>query len=563
LKQAPLAFILLLGLTTGLCGIRSGLPGPQRWRALPPALRSSPEFAQRLADSWRRLYDAIQKSHEQLKTEEPVTYVQGLVEVPPGWTFPPDPLINSARSLITQTESPDEKKSFIILSRMRPWKLEFEPLYAQYGGAFIYPFGAFLGAAHVIGLAHLTPDLAHYLVHPEDMGRLYLLGRIFILLFHLGTLWVLYEMGLLLGGRRAGLAAALLFAAAPFIAVGSHTLKPHPVAAFWFAASALFMIRAVEGGRRKDFLACGACAGLAAGGILTLLFGAGMPLLAGILAARSTWRRAGAGTLLAVALTAAFNPFLILSPKTFAWELTIQIVPRWGLAPDILKDMLLQGLPHGIGLAATVLLAAGLFRGAFGADRRAQALAWVAIAGSTMLWLRFSALGGESLLRVFYGPFALACVLGAALLTRLPPAAAGLVLALALVESGARASTYLTNLSLSSGPNSTRELAADWIDANVPAGASVGLLRFPEPAHTPPFRWDRLNLKIFDKPEALGKNLPDWIAAEARAWETVDASLRGRYVVAHAAPSAAPLGIRMTDVYFFANADFLVLRKNG
>ena len=545
----------------GLCGINSGLPGPQRWRALPPALRGSPEFAQKLAESWRRLYEAIQKSHEQLKAEEPVTYVQGLVSVPPGWTFPPDPLINSARSLITQTESPDEKKSFIILSRMRPWKLEFEPLYAQYGGAFIYPFGAFLGAAHLIGLAHLTPALAHYLVHPEDMGRLYLIGRLFILLFHLGTLWILYEIGLLLGGRRAGLAAALLFAAAPFIAVGSHTLKPHPVAAFWFVAAALFMIRAIADGRRKDFLACGACAGLAAGGILTMLFAAGMPLLAVLLGGRATWRRACEATVLAVALSAAFNPYLLLSPKTFAWELTIQIVPRWGLAPDILKDMFLYGLPRGVGLAATLLLAVGIFRGAIGADRRAQALAWIAIAGSTLLWLRFSALGGESLLRVFYGPFALACVLGAVLLTRLPPVAAGLILALALVESGARASTYLTNLSISSGPQSTRELAADWIDANVPTGASMGLLRFPEPAHTPPFRWDRFSLKIFDKPEALGKRLPDWIAAEGREWAAVDSSLRDRYVEAQTFPSAAPLGIPMTDVYFFANTDFVVLRK--
>lgn len=560
--DAGLALVLLLGLATGLCGIRSGLPGPERWRALPSALRADPDFARYLAESWRRLYDDIRRAHEQRLTEEPVTYVRGLVAVPPGWSFPPDTLINSARSLMTQSENPDEKKTFIILSHMRPWKLQFEPLYAQYGGAFVYPFGAFLGAAHLLGLARVTPDLAHYLAHPEDMGRLYLFGRLFILVFHLGTLWVVHILGRRLGGPRAGPAAALLFAVAPFVAVGSHVLKPHPVSAFWLALAAFFMVRAVEAGRRKDFLVCGVCAGLATGGSLTLLFAAGMPLLARALGSRGSWREAGLGAAAAVAVVAACNPYVIFSPGAFAWELTIYSPTRWRLSPAALTAMLLRDLPRGVGLAATLLLGVGALRGLIGTDRRARAVAWTTVVGGTLLWLRFSTLGGESLLRVFYGPFALTCVLGAALLARLSPMTAGLILALALAESGTRASAYLANMSAGHGPGSTRERAADWIDARVPAGASVGLLRFPEPAHTPPFRWNRFDLRIFDKAEALDSP-PDWIVASSAGWRDVDASLRARYETAADFEPAAPLGIAPTDGDFFLNAGFLVLRRTG
>ncbi|MEK7388360.1 MAG: glycosyltransferase family 39 protein [Elusimicrobiota bacterium] len=561
MKHAPLILILALGLAAGLCGIRSGLPGPQRWRALPPALNRSPEFAGRLADSWRRLYEGIRLSHETLQAEEPVTYVQGLVTVAPGWTFPPEPLINSARSLMTQSESPDEKKSFIILSRMRPWKLQFEPLYAQYGGAFIYPFGAFLGAAHLSGLARLTPDLTHYLIHPEDMGRLYLLGRVFILLFHLGTLWVLYETGLLLGGLRAAAGAALLFCAAPFVAIGSHALKPHPVSAFWFAAAAYYMIRAVEKGDQKNFLSCGACAGMAAGGSLTLIFAAGMPLLARASGGRGSWRQAFWGAAVAVGVIVAFNPYLFFSPRTFAWELSIYSPTRWGVSPEMVKEMTLRGLPRGVGLLSTALMAAGVAFGLVGKDRRRRAVSWTALIVTAFLWLRFSQMGNESLLRVFYAPFALACLMGAALLPRLPPAAAGLVLLLALAESGARASTYLANLSVGSGRASTRELAADWIDTHIPAGASLGLLRLPEPAHTPPFRWDRLELRIFDSPRAVASRLPDWIAASSSGWQLTDVSLRQQYLEVERFSSRSPLTLAMTDGSFFSNIDFVILRK--
>ncbi|MEK7382977.1 MAG: glycosyltransferase, partial [Elusimicrobiota bacterium] len=328
--EAGLFCVLALGLATGLCGITGGLPGPARWRALPEGLHQSPVFARSLADSWGRLYQEIKKSHNEMRADEPRTSVQGVVEIAPGWTFPPDELVNAARALLTQSVNPDEKKSFIILAQMRPWRLEFKPLYAQYGGAFIYPLGAFLGVAHLLHLARLTPDLAYYLAAPEAMARLYLLGRFFTLFFHLGTLWLLYELGRILSGRRTGTVAALLWALAPVAIVNVHVLKPHPVAAFFFLAGAFCVVRAVEEGRWVDYLLAGLGMGLAAGGSLALGYGLAAPLIARACRREGPWRAPLLGTAVGLAVVIVTSPFLVFSPRDFAWELTIYSPSRFG-----------------------------------------------------------------------------------------------------------------------------------------------------------------------------------------------------------------------------------------
>ena len=155
-EKAALSCVLALGFLTGLWGIRWGLPGAARLRAFPEKLYPSAEIAQKLTEHWAKLYKDIRQSHQEMRKEEPVTYVKGREAVAPGWDFPPEPLINSYRSLLTQSANPDEKKSFIILSQMRPWKLEFKPLYAHYGGAFIYPLGLCLKMSSWIGTVNST-----------------------------------------------------------------------------------------------------------------------------------------------------------------------------------------------------------------------------------------------------------------------------------------------------------------------------------------------------------------------------------------------------------------------
>lgn len=561
--EAGLFAALAAALLTGLSGITGGLPGPERLRALPESARTSPDFAPRLAEAWRKLYAEIDRSHAEMRAEEPRTAVTGTVEAAPGWTFPPDPLLNSARSLLTQSINPDEKKSFIILGRMRPWRLEFEPLYAQYGGAFVYPLGAFLAVAHVLRAARLTPDLAHYLAVPSDMARLYLLGRLYTLLFHLGTVFLLFELGRILSGRRTGLAAGLLWALAPLAAVNAHVLKPHPVAAFWFVAAAYCAVRIVEEGRWVDSVLCGLCAGLAAGGNLSLAYAAGLPVLARLVRRDGSWGWAFAGSAAGAAVVALANPYLVLAPKDFAWELTVFAPSHFGFTAAGLAAFLGRVVPHGLGIALSSLAGVALVRGLVAGGPR-RLLALLVLGGGVLVLGRFPEFAAmTSSLRLHYAGAAVAVALAADLLAALPRPAAALLLAAALAETGARGAVYLENLRREAGPASTRTQAADWIDANVPAGASVGLGRFPEPAHTPPFRWDRVKLIVLEKPAEAAGHEPEWFVGDARELSGLEGALPGRYEAARVFRGFSWLGLSPEDDSFFADADMAVYRRRG
>jgi dolichol-phosphate mannosyltransferase len=561
-KEAGLFAVLAVGLLTGLTGITGGLPGRARERALPPAVRGSAEFAARLADTWRQLYKDIERSHAELRPDEPHTGVSGVVEIPAGWTFPPDPLINSARALFTQSVNPDEKKSFIILGRMRPWKLEFEPLYAVYGGAFIYPLGAFLAGAHVLHLARLTPDLAHYLAVPDDMGRLYLIGRLYVLLFHLGTLWMLYELGRALSGRRTGTMAALFWALAPLAVINSHILKPHPVSAFWFVAAAYCAVRAVEEGRWIDYALCGAGAGLAAGGNLSVGYALGLPVLARLLGGRGTWKAAIGGSAAGAGVLLLMNPYPFLARGDYAWERMVYSPSQFRPTAAALGAFVARVAPEGLGWALAALTAAGIARALF-VDARRRVLAALIAVGVLLVLGAFPRLAADlGSLRLHYAAAALAVVLAADLLAGLPRPAALALFAVVLADTGLRGGVYLENLRREAGPAPTREAAADWVDANIPAGATVGLVRYPEPAHTPPLRWDRVKLVVFETSRDLdGRALPEWIVTDRTGWAGQTPELRGRYAEVRDFPSASLPWAAPRDDSFYANAALVVLRR--
>jgi dolichol-phosphate mannosyltransferase len=565
---APAACALAAALA-GFWGLGWGLPGPERLRAFPPGT-SSPELARKLADAWSELYDEIAASHKEMRAAEPVTHVVGVEELAPGWKEPPAALLNSYRSFLLRSAHPDERKPFTILARMRPWKLEFEPLYVHYGGAYIYPFGAFLAAGHAVRALTLDSDPAFYIARPEQMARLYLAGRLFILLFHFATLLVLYDLGKRLGGWKAGLAACLLFALSPAAAWHSHISKPHPFGTFWALLAVRAAFSAAESGRRRDYLLSGLWAGVAAGSNLGLAAAAGVPALAWIarrLAGRAQareWALPLAAGALAGAACLAANPYLLFSYASFRWELEVLLPPGARLDWSKLPGLFTVVLPSGLGCVATALGGVGLLASLRKSDPRRLLLAASALLLLAWFWSRYWFVGMEpSTVRLFYPLAPLLALFAADLLARLPgKATLPALLALCLVEAAPSAAAYLENMRLDSGAASTRARAADWIDANVPAGASVGLTRYPEPAHTPPFRFDRYALVLFESTAALGKKRPDFIVVDAEGAAKVEAGLGAEYAVAASFEPVAVLWGRAVDDSFFANGTARVYARS-
>ncbi|MDE2489460.1 MAG: glycosyltransferase family 39 protein [Elusimicrobia bacterium] len=576
----PPAALLLLGAAFGLWGLRWGLPGPARWRAFPPSYRASPAEAQKMADDWRALYRKIRAAHRAMG-KEPATYARDVVEIPAGWTRIPAPLLDSYRSLLTQSTNPDEKKSFIILSQMRPWKLDFNILYIEYAGGYIYPLGAFLYLGAKLAGAPLTPDLAYYLLHPASMGRLYLLGRLFIVLTLLASLLLIYDLGRRLSGPSTGFLAALFFLLCPVVAVYSHILKPHFYVVLWTLGVLRWSELIRSRGERRDYLLAGAFLGMAAGSELDMAVFACVPLLAWGLRRRreKPLGRPPLRPLLecfaaAAAVWLAANPTLLLASRRFLHNLVF--VFTWGGSGHrsthygAALAAVGRAFVPGMGPLLLPLAAAGLAAAWLGDEDGPRLLATAAAVCFAALFVGLCALWGfqsDSGALRFYCPIvAPLCLLAAWLLhrPRVPRAARGLAAAAVVATSGLGSLVYLRNMSLESGPRATKSLAADWIEANVAPGASIGLTRYPEPAHTPPFRYDLYRLVVFPKPSMLAPSRePEYVVVDSQADAFVAPWAAGRYRLVKSFRPWRAAWARVADDSFFANTGIFIYRREA
>jgi hypothetical protein len=125
---------------------------------------------------------------------------------------------------------PDEYQVFKSLSHMDPKRLSLDP------GSYIYPslhtylVGAALGAGSLVGVVRLERDLNHYFGHPDDLGRMYTVGRAVTLLAAVAMLLLTWRVGEAMG-RGVGLAALLILAMTPALCVHSHNLTRDTCAA--------------------------------------------------------------------------------------------------------------------------------------------------------------------------------------------------------------------------------------------------------------------------------------------------------------------------------------------
>jgi hypothetical protein len=71
-------------------------------------------------------------------------------------------------------------------------------------------------------------------------------------------------------------------------------------------------------------------------------------------------------------------------------------------------------------------------------------------------------------------------------------------LALALANLVLAGTTYAYNFIADAGPRSTHLESGAWIEARVPPGSSIGLMRLPQPSNAPYFRYDRYDLRFFE-----------------------------------------------------------------
>ncbi len=170
------------------------------------------------------------------------------------------------------TYQPDEMIVMRSLGAMRPGRFDFDPKLYQYGGLFIYPVGAFIRVAGLLGLIDVRSDVVYYLDHPDEFGKFYIVSRAYAAAWGLVGVWVVFAIGRRLSNAWGGLLATLLFILMPVVVCMAHEGKPHLPGAVLMLAAVLFAMRHLEGATpKRDWRLMCICCGAAFGMVLSSL----------------------------------------------------------------------------------------------------------------------------------------------------------------------------------------------------------------------------------------------------------------------------------------------------
>lgn len=477
-----------------------------------------------------------------------------------------------ARAFLLASGSFEEALVLAAVGSLDPSAGDWDPGILQYGGAHLYAVAAALKGAELVGYARLVPDARFYLERPDEMARLYRVGRAVSVLAGLMAVWGTFRLAALLAGQAAGFLAALLVTLSPILVAHAHMMRSHLFALPWAVWALYGMARLREEPGLRRSAGAGALLGLAAGSVLyhaSLL----LPFL--LAHARGPhWKEKGRqlalGLLSAAAVFLATNPFLLGSPGLLAMEWQDHGIDYagervFGFSSAAAVRLFLGILPQAIGPVA--YLAAGVGAAAV-AWRPAH---WVLLAAFLPALAGLLLRHGHTPEDFAYARFGLLLVpvgavwaaAWAAGIARSARRAAILLGGGAILIQLPLCLAYAGNYREAAGPNATAERAARILLRDVPAGSIVAFETIPNPADAPvidPWRWD-----IRFAPGALGAPDVDyWVLSEAcpAAWRgRVERDFEPWRKVEKSAAFLPTLPFR--DRFAMANRDFTIYRRKG
>ena len=397
----------------------------------------------------------------------------------------------------------DEVLNIISLARMKPESFRFDPGFYQYGGAYLYPLGAWYYGLSKLGVLSVG-SLAEMAAHADRMDKIYSYGRLFGLIGFVMSGAIFYVIASRLVSVGSACLLLGIYLAAPISVMFSQILKPHWYALVWVNLAILMVLRAFQC-RRFGWGASaltGAALGLAVGSAQTFAPFSALIWVALVLAARRGilgWPHLIAVPLVAFVVFAMTNPYVFLNWDVFVAERNLAAATWFGLKlhPKYIGHFVTGSLMPGLGIAMTLLLLGlSLWRLVVGA-----ALERAAVFGLIVIVLFVGYLNAELShwhINLRYAPYLVSVAIlfvGASLGPR-RGLWLGICLALTVLQS---VPMWLAYRDENDPARSTRLRAADWIEANVPAGAGVSVgTGQPAPYEVPPFDLSRYRINARD-----------------------------------------------------------------
>lgn len=425
------------------------------------------------------------------------------------------------------TYQPDEMITMMALAGMSPGAWDFDPRLYQYGGLFIYPVGAMIKCADLLGLIDVRSDVAFYLDHPEEFGKFYIVARAYAGIWGMLGVFVVFGIARRIardvapsssGSVAAGIVAALLFVLMPVVICMSHEGKPHLPGAVLMLTAVLFAMRYLDTARRGDWRMMCVCCGAAQGMVLSSwpIFVL-IPLVAclsrdaGGDADRPLRRRAvqtGVGLLVSTAIYLVTNPYVVINALFHPEVIQSNLGNSFGMyRVDRIGQGLLRVLELTLdGVTGPVLLIGAI--GAVGAWRRRLTSVLPLVVTAGVFFLQFVMIGADK--PGEYGRFGIfpnaALVIGAAcwLVPWVPWAPRRRAVRWTLVSGvtvwmGLCGYAYLVNFRADASDGGSRRHVR-----RLAPGSQLALVVEPAPYSCPPMPFDTTPVYLFPgREEAL------------------------------------------------------------
>ncbi|MEW6103095.1 MAG: glycosyltransferase family 39 protein [bacterium] len=187
--------------------------------------------------------------------------------------------INSMRGFLLQTEEPDSAKTYGAIARINPEKLDFNPNFFTYGGAYLYSIGFLLFLAKSFGILNIS-DLSSCFLNPDEVGKIHIIGRSLGAISNIGSTYIIYLIGSSYFSTTIGLLSALFFALSPTMILFSHISKPHIFATFLGILGIFFALRIIEKPKVKNYFLASFFIGLSMGASFVNFLLLPLPLIA-------------------------------------------------------------------------------------------------------------------------------------------------------------------------------------------------------------------------------------------------------------------------------------------
>lgn len=385
----------------------------------------------------------------------------------------------------------DEVVNFIALARINPVTHAFDPHFYAYGGAYLYPLGAFYWLLATLGVMEL-PTLPALLQQPDLVDTLYIAGRMWIVVaFALSSLLLWFTLQQLTTRRIAHL-GQITYLLMPASIIFSHVLKPHWYALLWVNL-ALACLVILWRRRKASWLVLSvlaAAVGLAVGSSLTLSLFAAVTYAVLVVAAKqrliTPWTVV-AVILISVAVFGVSNPYVWLNWQVFRGDVDTVggqwYVPQLALRPVAL--FVRNSMFSGFGSWGLAVLAACLWQLVKPSFAYARVGA-VIILATVVLVGSFAAPVAHWHTAYRIVPFLLPfLVLYGCLVWRSYPWILVLLMVLTVTQAVPLKLAYFDE---DSPTYSTRLQAAAWINSHVAPGSTLCPgTRYVAPYNTPPF----------------------------------------------------------------------------